>query len=101
MSNLYKVMDTVKEVLIENKESQNNDFILYRDVCKKINPAFLSLTFNMAMNEANYMNMPPFESVRRSRQLLQKKAPILYGVYIPNRKKSLKKQEQYKEFARL
>lgn len=99
-SNLPIICEKVREVLTENKEAQSDDFLLYREVCNKINPAFLSFSFNMAMKEAANMNMPPFESVRRSRQKLQREAPLLYGVYISNRKKSLQKQEEYREFAR-
>lgn len=100
MNNLYRIKEKVKEVLLENKEAQTDDFILYNEVCKRIDPAFTALTFNTAMKKASGMNMPPFESVRRSRQILQSEAPIIYGVYIPNRKRSLQKQEEYREFAR-
>ena len=98
--NLYKIEDAVAHVLTTNQTAQNNDFILYKEVCRMMNPVFLSFTFSQAMDEAMYMDMPVFESVRRARQKLQHRAPILYGTHIRNRQKRLQKQEAYKEFAR-
>lgn len=99
--NLYSIKEVVSNILIENDAARDNDCLLYKEVCRKMNPSFLRLNFETAMDNAMFMNMPTFESVRRARQKLQHEAPLIYGTHHERCKFArLKKQEEYLEFAR-
>lgn len=101
LNDLYTVKDIVEQILWMNTDARENDMILYKEVCRKMNPDFLNLSFGDAMDKALAMGMPTTESVRRCRQKLQHEAPLFFGSH--SRRCNVaraKKQKEYREFAR-
>ena len=63
----------VKEILIESKAARNSDMLLYVKVCEKINPEVLKLPINTLLLSLKEYSIPCPESVRRTRQKLQRR----------------------------
>ncbi len=83
MKNTYTLAQVVKTIMEEDKQARNSDSFLYLrvlEVYAKANECPLSLYsmsvvhFLMHMKEYGF---PPFESVRRNRQLIAAKYPEL------------------------
>ena len=82
----------VKRVLQENQDARDSDFRLVCWVYYYINPDVLGMPFSKVMWNHNELNIPPFETVRRTRQKLQHDHPELRGkVY----EKRMEKQFEY------
>lgn len=85
MNNPYTVENIVLKILKENKEARDDDMKLYLLVCERINPFpsvdldIGSFTFATVMNHYKELNLPHFESVRRSRAKIQAEIPELAG----------------------
>lgn len=73
MNRLYKVESIVKEVLQEYEETRSDDFELITYVYDKINPNIKYYKFNEVMLGHKELNIPYFETIRRTRQKLQAK----------------------------
>ena len=72
-------MSLVKDILENDEAARNSDDYLYYMVCRRINSGCTNLPFwKVILNRKNY-NIPPFESVRRTRQKLQEKHPEFIG----------------------
>lgn len=71
MNKLYKVEDTVKEVLNEVPAARDDDFVLLAHVYYKLNPEIVSTPFNIVMLGHKEYGLPYFESVSRARRKLQ------------------------------
>ena len=69
---LYKVEALVKEFLIDEPETRNNDTLLQKKVYERINPDVLDMSFGMVMDNRKDLGLPPFESIRRARAKLQR-----------------------------
>ena len=67
----------VKEILEQDPKTRNSDDILYLAIVKKLCPATISVS-GLFTNRAFY-NVPPYETVRRTRQRLQAELPELRG----------------------
>ena len=67
----------VKEILEENEQARNSDMILYYEVCKRLNRDVLRQPFGIVVLDLEKFGLPPFESVRRSRQKVQAECPYL------------------------
>lgn len=85
MKNTYTLAQVVKTIMQEDKQTRNSDSFLYLrvlEVYAKANECPISLYsmsvvhFLMHMKEYGF---PPFESVRRNRQLIAAKHPELAG----------------------
>ena len=95
---LFEVKALVKEVLEENEKARNSDNILYVQICYMLNPSVAQLPFGEVMFYLDRYGLPPFESVRRTRQKLQAERPDLR----PNDEVALFRAENetaYKEFS--
>lgn len=83
MNDIKHTSKLVKKALINHPEARNSDNYLYYIICHDLlaeiglNIDKLSLT-NALLNRKVY-NLPPFETVRRSRQKIQKYCPELAG----------------------
>lgn len=64
-----KIINVVEDCLAEDKSARNSDWILFRDVCKKLGINVESITVK-EMCENSKM-FPSFESVTRARRKLQ------------------------------
>jgi hypothetical protein len=75
--NLNTTKALVKSILESNKETRNSDMVLYLEVVKAKNPNALNHTFGSVILWLDKYGIPPFESVRRSRQKVQAECPWL------------------------
>lgn len=95
---LYETKALVKRVLEENERTRNSDNDLYVEICCRVNPHAMQLPFGYVISNLTSFGLPPFESVRRSRQKLQADYPDLRA----NDEVELFRAENetaYKEFA--
>jgi len=69
----------VKEILEEVPDARNSDMLLYYMVCYKKNITTLGEPFGYVIMNLKSLKLPPFESVRRSRQKIQAAYPELAG----------------------
>lgn len=72
-----KILDTVKEILEQNKEARDDDFILIADVYDKLRPELRFLSLDYALRNHKYYNLPSFASIVRARRKLQVTYPHL------------------------
>lgn len=79
MKNIKRTSDIVKEILTNVPESRDDDDLLYINVCKKVSPMACNQPFQTVLLMRKTLNIPPFESVRRTRQKLQASYPELCG----------------------
>lgn len=77
MNDLKTTKALVKSILENKKDTRNSDMILYLEVVKMRNPQALNQTFGGVLLWLDKYNLPPFESVRRSRQKVQAECPWL------------------------
>ena len=79
--NLPRVTKTVEYYLRKDKKCRVSDDYLYmcivRDICRFAEKPFADLTFRDVMEHRAELGIPKFESVRRSRQMLQAEFPDL------------------------
>lgn len=74
---LYETKALVKQVLEENERTRNSDNELYVEICYRVNPSAMRLPFEDVIANLSRFGLPPFESVRRSRQKIQEAHPHL------------------------
>lgn len=104
MNNPNTIENIVLEILKENREARNDDMKLYLLVCEQFNPlpcdkSIGSFSFAVIMSCYKELNLPHFESVRRSRAKIQSRCPELAGD--PNCRKGRKRLEgMYREYAK-
>lgn len=79
MRRIKRTSDIVKDILENVPEARNSDDLLYINVCKKLSPMVCSQPFQTVLLMRNELGIPPFESVRRTRQKLQASYPELCG----------------------
>lgn len=79
MKNIKRTSDLVKAILKEEPKARDSFPYLYYMVCLAKNPKALGMPFAQVIMNLNSLNLPPFESVRRSRQRLQAAYPELAG----------------------
>ena len=77
MKNIRRTSDLVKKILEEEPKARNSFSHLYYMICLKKNPKVLGMPFAQVIMNLKDLNLPPFESVRRSRQRLQAVYPEL------------------------
>lgn len=80
MDNLMTTTEMVKELLQTRPETRNSDDILYYHVCAKINPICVNYPFCQIIQNRKAYGFPAFESVRRTRQKIQRSYPELAAV---------------------
>lgn len=68
---LKSVKKIVLDLLVYHPEFRNNDDVLYLAVINRLNPALTNITLAEFLQIRKKNNIPSFESVRRSRALIQ------------------------------
>ena len=100
MSKLIKLEPIVKEVLEENPEAREDDFVLITEVVNRVEPAVGHLQFNVVMLGHKTMKLPTLESITRCRRKLQNQYEELQSTkYL--QKLRAKQEEEYREYARI
>lgn len=77
MKNIRRASELVHKILTDCPDARNSDDALYRYVVEAINPDAAVGRFCDVFIHRNEYGLPPFESVRRTRQKLQEKYPEL------------------------
>lgn len=80
MDNLISIESRVKNILEQHTEARNNDMELYRLICDEslcMLPNYPNIPFDYVLRNYEKLGCPRFESVRRTRQMVQKKHPEL------------------------
>lgn len=77
MKNIRRTQDIVEEILEKIPGTRNDDDLLYEKVCESVNEECLKLPLRTFLQNRKKWKVPPFESVRRSRQKLQASRPWL------------------------
>ena len=86
--------EVVKTVLTEHKEARDDDFKVIGYVIKTLNPEAMQLTLGQALWNHSKLDLPSFETIRRTRQSIQHDNPELRGeLYL----KRMEKQTEYIE----
>ena len=82
----------VEHMLKYHLDARDDDFRLYGWVCKAICPNVMDMAFKQVMWQHKELDLPSFETIRRTRQKLQPDNPELRGkVY----EKRMEKQGEY------
>ena len=99
MNKIDFVSKLVYKFLCEDEKARDDDIYLYFKVCKHFNASALEKPFGQVLSSMNELGIPPFETVRRSRQRNQ----ALYPGLSPSeevKKKRDKAKKKYREYAR-
>ena len=96
---LKNTKELVKSVLEQVPETRNSDMLLYFVICDKKNATALELPFGSVITNLDKHNLPPFESVRRSRQKVQAECPWLAASPEVELFRA-ENEEAYRDFAR-
>lgn len=88
---LQAINEIVKSILANHPETRNSDNVLYIKVCERLNKRAMNEPFCNVFSKLKEFNLPPFETVRRTRQKLQATYPELSG------KESVKAQRKQNE----
>ena len=88
----------VEQVLREHKDARDSDFRTIGWVIKITNPKIMDMKFSQVLWNHKELDLPSFETIRRTRQKLQHDKPELRGeMYL----KRMEKQTEYiDQFAR-
>ncbi len=84
--------ELVKRILADHKEARDDDFKVIGYVIKALKPEAMQLTFGQALWNHSKLDLPSFESIRRTRQKIQHDHPELRGELY------LKRMEKQTEF---
>jgi len=95
MRRLYEVCKEVENLLETKPETRDSDDVLYFSLITSLQPGLT--TYDVFVHRERY-GLPPYESVRRSRQKLQANRPDLRGSK-KVRELRREREEEYLEFA--
>lgn len=96
MSSIWNTSQIVHQILIERPETRGSDELLFYAVHKKLirpNARYRDVIYDIRTGK-----LPPFESIRRSRQKVQEKYPELKSPNAQHHRQ--RKQAEYREYAR-
>lgn len=99
LSELIATSEIVKLALEVAPETRSNDDLLYLYVCNMINPSVMVQPFHAVLAQRKSLNLPTFETVRRTRQKIQAESPELSGTK-ECRKARKELEAEFREFAR-
>lgn len=103
MKDLNSTKALVQTILEKNQQARNSDSYLYLQVIKTVAKEYCldlsKITITDFLLDLPNSEFPPFESVRRSRQKLQRAFPHLQACEEVNELRELE-EETYLEFAR-
>lgn len=86
------ITEIVRKVLIDHKDARDSDFRAIGWVIKATRPDAMNMTFADVLWKYKDLNLPSFETIRRTRQKLQAENPELRGeAYV----KRINKQKDY------
>ena len=86
--------ELVTQVLTDHPDARDDDFKVIGHVIKAICPQAMNLTLGQALWNHSKLNLPSFETIRRTRQKIQHDRPELRGeLYL----KRMEKQSEYIE----
>ena len=74
---LKSTQSIVKFVLENCEKARNSDMELYLIICETLNPTAYRKPFFYVISHLEELGLPPFETVRRTRQRVQAKHPEL------------------------
>lgn len=90
--------ELVKRILADHKEARDDDFKVIGYVIKALKPEAMQLTFGQALWNHSKLDLPSFESIRRTRQKIQHDHPELRGeLYLKRMEKQTEFIEKYSE----
>lgn len=103
MDNLTKLSELVYDILVKNEKARNSDTYLYYIVCNEkltSNGQDISkITLADSLLRREELGLPPFESVRRTRQKIQHDNQELAGSKEVEAFRS-KNEKEYRQYAR-
>lgn len=80
LKEINNVKEVVRQILVENEEARENDDLLYLLVCQEMcEKPLCEISLVDAFMHRKELNLPPYESVRRTRQRWQESCPVLRG----------------------
>lgn len=77
MKHIKNTSDIVKHILEEVPGTRNDDDLLYCKVLECVNEECVKMPLHVFLKLRKHYKLPPFESVRRSRQKIQAAYPWL------------------------
>ena len=86
------ITEIVRKVLTDHKDARDSDFRVIGWVIKLVRPEVMSMSFADALWKYKELNLPSFETIRRTRQKLQADNPELRGECYEKR---INKQTEY------
>ena len=90
--------ELVKRILAEHKEARDDDFKVIGYVIKTLKPEAMRLTFGQTLWNHSKLDLPSFESIRRTRQKIQHDHPELRGeLYLKRMEKQTEFIEKFSE----
>ena len=90
--------ELVKRIRADHKEARDDDFKVIGYVIKALNPEAMQLTFGQALWNHSKLDLPSFESIRRTRQKIQHDHPELRGeLYLKRMEKQTEFIEKFPE----
>ena len=98
VNKLLKLEDLIKPILEEYELARNDDYYLYCKVLEITNPEAMQYSMFSCLMRHKELRLPSYESVSRVRRRLQAKYPELESE--KTRKRRLKEEAEYKEYAR-
>lgn len=96
MSDLLQVKRRVEMILEENPATRDSDDLLYLEVIRKAAPEAEHLSVGCFFRNRKNLEVPSFESVRRTRQKTQAERPELKGTKESERRDS---EAEFRAFA--
>lgn len=90
--------EIITSVLKQYPDARDDDFKVIGYVVKALNPEAMKLTFGQVLWNHNKLDLPSFETVRRTRQKIQHDCPELRGeLYLKRMEKQTEFIEQFAE----
>lgn len=98
MENLITIEQKVRAVLEQDTDARNDDMTLYLRICDTYVKGISQQSLETVMLQYRLFGLPPFESVRRTRQKLQAACPELAGNLRTQRLRATQEQV-YRQYA--
>lgn len=95
---LKSTTELVKHILETVPAARNSDTLLYYRICEHIDYKVLDLSAGYFLLARKDYGIPGFETVRRTRQQIQRKHPELAGDKVKEKRKE--NEQIFREFAR-
>ncbi len=92
----FSLENIVYTVLLKNKQTRKDDFILVLEVIREYCPSLIEMKIKDIMLEHKELGLPSFESITRARRKVQKEHPELIDKDAKKIRKEL--QKEYKNY---